>query len=263
MRERNKVLCGRRAGSVGLLLFGMIVLSACNDQSGSERSNSAVDATEVTSTATIAPPVDDPRLPGLLRTISTTTWLRLNPFWFHPTAPMIAGSPSPTVLSGARYNFQPMVMDGSADVGFSIKNKPAWATFNTSTGMLSGVPTASDIGTYGQIVITVSNGRESATLPPFSITVQPNGIGSVTVSWIPPTTNSNGYPITNLAGYEISYGTKPSALTQTLDVRGAGLTEYVINNLTPGTWYFAIQSYNASGVASALSPVVEVTVGAT
>ena len=54
---------------------------------------------------------------------------------------------------------------------FSIENRPSWAVFNEETGTLAGTPGAADVGTAEGIVISVSDGNESASLPPFSITV--------------------------------------------------------------------------------------------
>ena len=51
---------------------------------------------------------------------------------------------------------------------FSIVGKPSWATFNVFTGLLSGLPVK---GTYPGIVITVTDGCASASLPAFSIRV--------------------------------------------------------------------------------------------
>ncbi len=54
---------------------------------------------------------------------------------------------------------------------FTIANRPTWATFNTNTGRLQGTPAPSNVLTYGNIVISVSDGKASAPLPAFSITV--------------------------------------------------------------------------------------------
>ena len=54
---------------------------------------------------------------------------------------------------------------------FSIQNRPSWATFNTSTGALSGTPSSAQTGTYSNILISVSDGTASASLPAFSIVV--------------------------------------------------------------------------------------------
>lgn len=174
---------------------------------------------------------------------------------------VITGAPRSTVLVNTQYEFRATATaDGGKSVSFAIENKPDWAGFDASTGTLSGVPTAADVGTYTGIVISASDGRASAALPAFSITVAQSANGSVTVSWMPPTSNSDGTQITNLAGYRINYGTSPDALVQSTSVDSAGLTSIVLNNLTPGTWYLAIRSVNGNGVASNESPVVSFTV---
>ena len=43
--------------------------------------------------------------------------------------------------------------------------------FNTTTGLLSGTPTAGDVGTHRGIVIWVSDGTAQTVLPPFDVTV--------------------------------------------------------------------------------------------
>jgi hypothetical protein len=84
----------------------------------------------------------------------------------------ISGTPSPSVLAGSSYSFQPGVQ-GSSSVSFSVKDMPAWATFSTATGRLSGTPTSAAEGTYSGIVITASDGTSTASLASFSIKVVP------------------------------------------------------------------------------------------
>src|SRR5690606_18679553 len=78
---------------------------------------------------------------------------------------------------GTLYSFTPTASDPDRDtLGFSIENRPSWATFSSSTGRLSGTPTSS--GTFSNIIITVSDGQATASLPPFSITVIGSGGGT-------------------------------------------------------------------------------------
>jgi hypothetical protein len=79
--------------------------------------------------------------------------------------------------------------------------------------------------------------------------------GTVTLSWIPPTENTNGTPLTNLAGYHIRYGTNPGDLSQSIDLSGTSTTAYEISGLSPGTYYFAVSAYTAMGAESAPSDV--------
>lgn len=173
----------------------------------------------------------------------------------------ISGTPAGAAVVGMPYSFQPTVTDEqSAKLTFSVSNKPAWAAFDSSTGRLSGTPSAVDVGDDGGIVISVTDGSSKAALAQFAITVSQAATGAVTLSWTPPTSNTNGTALTNLAGYQINYGTSASALTQTVNVAGVGVTNYVVDNLTPGTWYFSVSAYNSSGVQSTPSAVVAIAV---
>ena len=85
-------------------------------------------------------------------------------------------------------------------------------------------------------------------------------MGSATLDWTPPTANSDGSALTNLAGYTVYYGTSPDNLTQSVKVSNPGLTAYTVSNLTSGTWYFAVASYSSAGVESTLSGVISTTI---
>ena len=72
----------------------------------------------------------------------------------------------------SRYSFIPAAFDADENVlVFSITNKPIWASFNTATGELNGVPSITDSGTYRDIIIQVSDGIETAILASFDIEV--------------------------------------------------------------------------------------------
>lgn len=85
--------------------------------------------------------------------------------------PTISGTPVTTVAKNTAYNFTPSATDANGDtLTFAIQNKPAWTTFNTSTGHLTGTPTAT--GTYTNIRISVTDGKSAVVwLPAFTITV--------------------------------------------------------------------------------------------
>ncbi len=117
------------------------------------------------------------------------------------------------------------------------------------------------MGSYAGISITVSDGKVSTSLASFSINVvaAPTTTGSATLSWVAPTSNTDGSALTDLAGYKIYYGTSTSNLSSSISV-SIGLSTYVINNLSSGTWYFAISAVNSSGVESALSSIASKTI---
>ena len=108
-------------------------------------------------------------------------------------APTISGTPATSVNAGTAYNFQPSGADADGDtLTYSIQNLPSWATFNTSTGRLSGTPQAAAAGVYSDIVISVTDTKDTVSLPAFSITVNAPTNGSATLSWTPPTENTDG-----------------------------------------------------------------------
>ncbi len=172
-------------------------------------------------------------------------------------SPTISGQPITALNAGTAYMFLPTASDtNGATLTFAIQNKPSWAVFNASTGELAGTPEASDVGSYNGIEISVNNGAATSALPAFSINVTQSSNGSATLSWIPPTTNTNGTPLTNLAGYRIYYGTSSSSLKQSVQITNSGISSYVIDNLSPATWYFTVVSYNNENIESPLSEVV-------
>jgi len=175
--------------------------------------------------------------------------------------PVISGTPAGSVTIGQSYSFQPSASDPDGqDLTFSVSNLPAWARFSTSTGRLSGTPAAADVGTYSNIVISVTDGRVTASLAAFSIAVNQVGNGAATVSWVPPTENTDGSALTDLKGYRIRYGQKSNALSSVVTIPNVGVTSAVIENLGAGTWYFGVVAYNASAVESPLSDVVQKTI---
>ena len=83
---------------------------------------------------------------------------------------------------------------------------------------------------------------------------------SVTLSWAAPTENTDGSALTNLAGFEIHYGTSSTSLSQTVSLNSVGLLTYVVTNLSAGTWYFEVVAINSFGMQSGPSSIVSVTI---
>ena len=177
------------------------------------------------------------------------------------TPPMITGTPPAHVLEGEPYEFVPTAADADGDsLEFSITRKPAWASFDRTTGRLSGTPDAEDVGNFTNIAIAVSDGQASASLGNFDVSVNQIALGAATISWTPPTENADGTTLTNLAGYRIYYGRSPTTLNQSVALNNPGLTRYVVENLTPAIWHFVMTSVNAQGVESTRSATVNKTI---
>lgn len=187
-------------------------------------------------------------------------------------APTISGTPATQATVGQAYNVTPQATDADGDMlAFSIQNKPQWADFNTATGNLSGTPGAQAAGAVSNVVISVSDGKASAALPAFSITVAaaatqaPSATpaaaapSTAVLSWDVPTQTTSGATLSNLTGYRIHYGTNQNAMVQAIEVSSPGTNRYTVQNLPRGTYYFAVRAITANG-ESKLSNVITKTV---
>jgi hypothetical protein len=175
--------------------------------------------------------------------------------------PSITASPAAQIAAGTPYALTPAAQDPDGDsLAFSIENLPAWAEFSTVTGALTGTPTAGHTGKYENITIAVSDGKTTTTLTPFTVTVAATAVASsgkgVTLQWEVPTQTTDGAPLGDLAGFRIHYGSAQGVLAHTIEVQSPGLATYVIDNLPPGTYYFAVRAVGTTGAQSPLSNVI-------
>ena len=169
-------------------------------------------------------------------------------------APTISNSPDTAIMTGDTYSFRPSASDPDGDtLAFFVTNLPRWANFDSTTGTLSGQPVPGDEGIYTNIVISVSDGSTKVSLPAFSIEVTQTALGSMMLSWEPPTENEDGTALDNLAAYKLFYGTTSGNYTRQVRINTPGLSSYVIENLLPDTYYVVATSFTTSGVESRYS----------
>ena len=94
-----------------------------------------------------------------------------------PAEPVVEGLPVFSIIEGLVYSFTPSSSDVNCDpLVFAIVNKPSWASFDTTTGSLTGTPPKGSRGTYSGVAISVSDGTYSSSLPPFDIAVYANSV---------------------------------------------------------------------------------------
>ncbi len=138
-------------------------------------------------------------------------------------APLISGTPTTSLAAATAYSFTPGVVD-TPPYTFSIANRPAWASFDTTTGALTGTPPLSAAGTtFSNIVITVTDGGGlSASLPAFAITVT-----------APVDTDGDGVPdVVELAAVPPTDPNDPDSFP---DSDGDGVPDFVEENAQPAT----------------------------
>ena len=80
------------------------------------------------------------------------------------------------------------------------------------------------------------------------------GPGNATVSWIPPTENTDGSNLgADLAGYRIYYGTSSGDYSNSLEISNPGLSSVVVEGLDEATWCFVMTAVNTIGIESSFS----------
>ena len=173
-----------------------------------------------------------------------------------PTAPApavtLSANPS-TVTNGAA-----STLSWSATNATSCTASGGWSGSQATSGSEStsalSATTAYTLSCTGSGGTTVQSATVTVTASPTAPT------GTATLSWVPPTENTDGTPVTTLTGYHIYYGTSESAMTNEVTVASTSETSYTIGGLTAGTWYFGATAYTTTGMQSAMSSIGSKTI---
>ena len=87
--------------------------------------------------------------------------------------PTISGTIS-DVRVGETFSFTPTTFDSNGDtLTFSISEKPDWLSFDFSTGSINGTAPEESLGSSYAFTITVTDGKDQASLGPLSFSVTP------------------------------------------------------------------------------------------
>jgi hypothetical protein len=86
-------------------------------------------------------------------------------------APQITSTPITGATAGMAYSYTVSAVGGPPAPALSASGLPAWLSFDTSTGALTGMPGVGDIGLSGSITITASNGTPPDAVQVFEILV--------------------------------------------------------------------------------------------
>jgi hypothetical protein len=190
------------------------------------------------------------------------------------TPPKITGTPATSVQAGSTYSFQPAASDADGNkLTFAIANKPAWATFSTSTGQLSGTPGTTSVGTYANISISVSDGTTSVALKSFTITVSAPAASPPTITGTPSTQAQAGtvYSFTptakDPAGKAMSFSiqNKPSwatfsiatgTLSGTPSSSNVGVYAGIVITVSNGSLSAALPAFTITVAAGSSTPTV-------
>lgn len=121
---------------------------------------------------------------------------------------------------------------------------PSWTGTKPKSGMET-LPPITMSGTYTLTLACSSPADDRATL-----------------SWVKPTTNTDGSPLTNLASYKVYWGTGLTGSTwpNSAPVSNPNVLSFVVQPLTPGPYRFVVTAINANGVESVFSNMATKTV---
>ncbi len=154
--------------------------------------------------------------------------------------PVISGNPPASVVQDGLYTFTPTATDpdGVTDIaGFTISKQPEWASFDPTTGTLTGTPGNAHVGDYTGIEIGVYDSQGNISkLAPFTITVV-NVNDAPTISGAPPNNVQEGtdFSFTPVAAdVDLREGVDPQEkLTFSID----GKPEWAIFDTATGRLY--------------------------
>lgn len=131
----------------------------------------------------------------------------------------------------------------------------SWESDKGESGTASGaeswsieqVPLALGANT---ITITATDASGATQSDSIVINRESEGTASATLSWEAPTQRTDGTALTDLAGYRIHYGRLSGVYDYQIDLNTPGIATYVVENLVPGEWYFAVTAYDSTGLES-------------
>ncbi len=145
-------------------------------------------------------------------------------------------------------NASPASAIGSTPVTLSWSTTPA-ATSCTASGDWTGSKASSGSTTLAAVTASKS----------YTLTCAFPNVATVPLQWVPPTTNTDNSPLTNLASYKVYFGTSSTTLSQTMSVPAPASGAPVLN-VANGSWFFAVTAISSTGKESAKSNVATKTV---
>ena len=109
--------------------------------------------------------------------------------------------------------------------------------------------------------VPITAGSKASGSPSASGSPGTSGSGTATLSWVAPTTTTTGATLVDLVGYRVYYGMNATSLDHMVLIPGTSITSTVIEQLAPGTWYFATTAVDSTGLESAFSNIAQKTIG--
>jgi hypothetical protein len=138
-------------------------------------------------------------------------------------------------------------------------------TFSSSTSYsrVITVKFRADSAATLRVTYTQTGGAGSINMQAAALsqaTVSQPTTGSAILTWKPPTLNSDGTPLTDLAAFKVYWGTTQGTYSQSTKISNAAARTHTVSGLSKGTWYFVVTALNAQGIESPYSNIWSKTV---
>ena len=95
-----------------------------------------------------------------------------------------------------------------------------------------------------------------------NVSVVQSNNGTALLSWTPPTENTDGSELQDLAGYKIYYGPSSGNYCNsiTILIADSASLSYLVEDLANSGWYFVMTAFNSVGIESDYSEEVSKTI---
>lgn len=159
--------------------------------------------------------------------------------------PVVGADPMVTLIANTQgsLNTSGTKLEWSAENVDVCEASGAWEGQVNATGVRELQHETSGEHTY----MITCRGSAGTAMAMVTVTVE-----STALAWQPPAQNTNGSELTDLAGYNLYYGSESGRYTQVRPVRDASQTALELP-VEPGTYYLAMTAYDLSGNESELS----------
>ena len=168
-----------------------------------------------------------------------------------PPVPSVNLSASPSSVA----------QNGSTTLSWTSNNVTSCTASGDWSGTMptSGSQTINALITNSNFTLTCSGANGSAS-DLVNVTVVLSNNGTALLSWVPPTENTDGSTLTDLAGYKVYYGTSSGSYGAPITINDPGLSSYMVENLGISDWFFVITAFNSSGIESSYSTETSKTI---
>jgi Fibronectin type III domain len=146
----------------------------------------------------------------------------------------------------------------------TLPNAPTYTTTFSSASTFSRVITVrfrADAPATLRVNYTLTAGTGSINMQAAALSqaVATTSSGAATLAWQPPSLNSDGSPLTDLAGFKVYWSTTKGTYSQSTRISSSART-YTVSGLARGTWYFVVTALNSQGLESPYSNVWSKTI---